>query len=304
MRPAFVEVSPVHSSASPEERDADGGDDEAYHSLWVNWNNEIVESNKIDWREGFANAKPDEGSLVDTQDADLYFTVPPGKLPRDMTKEEVGDNWKDVSKANVREITGLYEFGCSKRCPRHISKNINNARWVITWKMIGGNVGINCRLTVRGFKDNLQVLDTYAGATSRSGQSPVNAAAVENPDFVLFSLDVSQAFAKGMTFEELSALSGRDIREVEFDAPRADIDSLRELPDLQDFDPVNETLAMLKRIYVLKVAPRAWQKKLHQVFVWWMSCRQLHAEPEFYCVHQNDARCQENTIQRAVEHNE
>ena len=116
------------------------------------------------------------------------------------------------------------------------------ARWVITWKMIEGNVGIKCRLTVRGFKDKFQDRDTYAGTTSRSGQRLVNVVAVENTGFILFSFDVSQAFAKGMTFEELSALSGQDIRKVEFDVPKVDIDWFQQLLDFKDYDPVKETL--------------------------------------------------------------
>ena len=72
--------------------------------------------------------------------------------------------------------------------------------------MIGGNVGVECRLTVRGFKDEFQDLDAYAGTTSRSGQRLVNAVAAENEYFILSSLDVSQAFAKGLTFKEFSEL--------------------------------------------------------------------------------------------------
>ena len=199
-----------------------------------------------------------------------------GKLPRDMTREEIAENPREVSAAKVKEIAGVYDLGCFKRWPRHRSDNIIDARWLITWKMIEGNVGIKCRLTVRGFKDKFQDLDTYAGTTSRSGQRLVNAVAAENPEFILFSFDVSQAFAKGLTFEELSALSGQDIRKVEFDVPKADIDCLRQLPDFKDFDPVKETLTMLKPIYGLKDAPRAWRKKLHQVLVQWLSCRQLY----------------------------
>ena len=118
--------------------------------------------------------------------------------------------------------------------------------------MIEGNVGIKCRLIVRGFKDRFQVFDIYAGATSRSGQRLVNAVAVGSPGFILSSFDVSQAFAKGMTFEELSALSGHDIRKVEFEVPKADIECFRQLPDFKDLDAVKEALTMLKPIYGLK----------------------------------------------------
>ena len=77
--------------------------------------------------------------------------------------------------------------------------------------MIEGSVGVKCRLTVRGFKDELQDSDTYAGTISRSGQRFANAVAVENRELILFSFEVSQAFAKGRTFKESSELTGTDI---------------------------------------------------------------------------------------------
>ena len=40
-----------------------------------------------------------------------------------------------------------------KRYPRAKAHNIIDARWVITWKRIEGNVGVKCRLAVRGVKD-------------------------------------------------------------------------------------------------------------------------------------------------------
>ena len=65
----------------------------------------------------------------------------------------------------------------------------------------------------------MQELETYAGTTSRCGQRLVNLAAAEHDDFVLFSFDVSQAFAKGMTFEEIAALTGDPLRSVQFEVP-------------------------------------------------------------------------------------
>ena len=250
-----MDISFVCPSLPPEEHA--GGGEEAYRSLWINWNNELVEGNTIDWREELEKAQPDEGKFIDLDDTGYYFTAPRGNLPRDMAREEIRNNWQDVNKANVNEITGPYELGCFKRRPRHRSTNAIDTRWVITWKMIEGKVGIRCSLIVRGFKGKFQDLDTYAGTTSRSGRRLVNVVAVEHTNSVLFSFDVSLVFAKGMTFEELSALSGQNIRRVEFDVPRVDIGCLRELLDLKDFYPVKETLAMLKFIYGLTDAPRA-----------------------------------------------
>ena len=76
--------------------------------------------------------------------------MPEGKLPRDMITAEVVANWQDVNKAGVKEINGLYDFGCFQRCPRAKAHNIIDARWVITWKMVEGSVGVNGRFAVMG----------------------------------------------------------------------------------------------------------------------------------------------------------
>ena len=141
----------------------------------------------------------------------------------------MAENWHDVSKAKVKEIAASYDLGCFERCSRHRSNNIIDARWVIIWNMIEGNVGVKCRLVVRGFKGKFQDPDVYPGATSRSGQRLVNAVAAGNPKFFLISFDVSQAIAKGMTFEELSALPGQGVRKVGFYVPKTDIECQRQL---------------------------------------------------------------------------
>ena len=129
----------------------------------------------------------------------------------------------------VKEIYGLFDLGCFQRYPRARARNISDARWVITWNMIEGSVGVECRLIVRGFKDQFQDFDTYAGTTCRSGQRIFNAVAVERRDFILFSFDASQAFAKGLTFEEFSRLTGIECRAVRFDVPTADLDCLEQI---------------------------------------------------------------------------
>ena len=84
-------------------------------------------------------------------------------------------------------------------------------------------------------------------AISRSGQRLVNAVAAGNPEFILFSFDVSKALSKAR------ATSGRDIRAVEFDAPKVDIECLRQLSDFKGYDLAKETLTMLKPMYGLNL---------------------------------------------------
>ena len=93
--------------------------------------------------------------------------------------EEIQENYKEVREANVKEMYGLYELGCVKRWPRKQSHNIIDARWVIIWKVIEGNVCVKRRFIERGFKDEFQDLDIYVGTTPRSGQRLVNAIAAE-----------------------------------------------------------------------------------------------------------------------------
>ena len=75
MRPESVEISPVKLPDLCEVGDADC-------SLYTDWRTEIL------------NALPDEG---DSSDHLYYFVVPPGlaegKLPRDMTIEEIKQNY-------------------------------------------------------------------------------------------------------------------------------------------------------------------------------------------------------------------
>ena len=106
----------------------------------------------------------------------------------------------------------------------------------------------------RGFKDRMQELETYAVTTSRSGQRLVDPIAAQCEDFVLFSFDVSQAFAKGTIFEELSALIGTELREVQFDVPHGDLDILRSIEGFKGYDPNKECLNMIKLFYGLKDA--------------------------------------------------
>ena len=106
-------------------------DDEGHRCMWCNWKHELVDSRFINWRQEVSSVQPDEGDLLSDQNFDPHDTclvTPTGKLFRDMTREEIQENWQDVSKAEVKEIAGLSDFGCSKRCLRHKSNNIIDAR--------------------------------------------------------------------------------------------------------------------------------------------------------------------------------
>eukprot|EP00975_Prorocentrum_lima_P061884 12882463-Prorocentrum_lima.AAC.1 len=69
-------------------------------------------------------------------------------------------------------------------------------------------------------------------------------------------MDVSAAFLKGMTVKEIAKEAG-DMRSVQFDFPPGDVWSLRKLPGVEDYDSSVEILDLLKAMWRLKDAPRA-----------------------------------------------
>eukprot|EP00973_Karenia_brevis_P031906 4403194-Karenia_brevis.AAC.1 len=99
------------------------------------------------------------------------------------------------------------------RYPQHKAKNIIDSRWVLNWKLVDGKRIINARLTAHGFKDaQAQDVKTFAGTASRWGQQMVNAVAAQRA-WTLFSADISQAFLRGVSFEQIEHLDGESHRE-------------------------------------------------------------------------------------------
>lgn len=108
--------------------------------------------------------------------------------------------------------------------------------------------------------------------------------AQEMPEWLLFSFNVSAAFAKGLTFEELSQLTGEPLRRVQVELSEQDVAVVRTVPGFEGFDLSEEMVLMIKAVYGLKDAPRAWRKKLHQILVQF-SMRELLADPQLYVMH-------------------
>ena len=120
----------------------------------------------------------------------------------------------------------LFKLGCFRRKPRRDAKNTIDIKWVTKWKLKSGIRIVHVRMTVRGFKDR-ETLETYSGTASRSDQRLVDAVTSMHTDWVSFSFDVSKAFAKGMTFEEIAEETGAPQRKVEFQLTGEDLEILR-----------------------------------------------------------------------------
>ena len=81
----------------------------------------------------------------------------------------------------------------------------------------------------------------------------------------LFTADVSQAFLRGLTFEQAAQLKDEVQRDVQFTVPPGSVTLLKKLPGYSDFNPLTEVLRMLRCGFGLKDAPRLWNKVLRKV---------------------------------------
>ena len=151
--------------------------------------------------------------------------------------------------------------------PRREARNKVDGTWVLKWKKVRKEVNgkpawtriVKARLTARGFKDIqafAENIKTYSGTAANWAQRAINSHAVQR-GYVLFSMDISAAFLKGMTFAEIAELTGEPLREVQFDFPAADAWLLRQLPQMHNFDINSELLDLIKAMWGLKDAPRA-----------------------------------------------
>ena len=82
----------------------------------------------------------------------------------------------------------------------------------------------------------------------------------------LLSADVSEAFLRGITFEQLHQLDkSQPLRIVEIPLPPGTEQLVQALPGMEGYNPHTECLSLLKPGFGLKDAPRLWNLALHQV---------------------------------------
>ena len=192
----------------------------------------------------------------------------------ELTAQQVKAMWPAVCVAVRKELLSFSENKAFKVVPAGTTRNCMSSRWVLTWKWDPVNKVnmIKARLTVRGFLDrDSPTLETFAGTASRWSQRLVVAISVQN-GWKLLTADVGTAFLRGLTFQELSELTGEKLRRAAFTPPSGYSSFIRELPDCAHYSESAHELEMLKAVYGLKDAPRAWRKRLH------IALTELHAE--------------------------
>ena len=123
--------------------------------------------------------------------------------------------------------------------------------------------GVKARLVVQGFMDR-QHVDNYAATTSRWGQRLIIILSVQF-GWPLISLDVSEAFLRGITFQELhEADPTQPYDKCKLKIPPGSGILFRSLTGMEDFCEETEVLEMRKPGFGLKDAPRLWNIALRK----------------------------------------
>ena len=157
-----------------------------------------------------------------------------------VTQDEMKKNPEIFKKAITAELQRWVENASFKRQLRKDAENILSSRYVVTWKrQEDGSRIMKCRMCVRGFEDMYkQDLDRYSGTSTRWGQRMVVATAIQK-GWQMASLDISVAFLKGMSFDEVQKIRGGPKRKVSMQLPHAQagmpsgVQLLRQFPGLR-----------------------------------------------------------------------
>ena len=219
----------------------------------------------------------------------VYSAVENGQVIKkdldELSKADLIKYAKEVHEAQLAELMSFVDLHAIRLGKKGESGNLMTSRWVLRFKLKDNVKIIKARLTVHGFKDaDADHLSTFAGTATKWSQRLVPSIA-SNMRWELLSADVSSAFIRGLTFEEMSKLTGSEVRTAAFSVPKTSEYLIKLLPGFEAYDSSVHEIIMLKPIYGLKDAPRAWRQKLHQVLTG-LHGRSLASDPSLYTWHE------------------
>ena len=210
------------------------------------------------WFVGMPKLEPDEILVFKTANK---TTSPQIEKHYDaLTAQDIRTHHKLVEEAIRKELSSFVEHKTFARAPRSQCGNICSSRWVLRWKEVDGQRCVKARLTIRGFED-LTDVPSYASTATRWTQRLVVSIAVQRK-WSLYIADVSTAFLRGMSFQELANITDSPMREVAFTPPKGSEKYFAELKGFHDLNFSVEVLRLLKAVYGLRDAPRAWRLRL------------------------------------------
>ena len=252
---------PAHVPILPMDQDDDDDDNETAADSDATLQYEHNEVEQDDFLVALYNDGPLLLSYVEFLESE-GIELP--KAPGDLTPDEIKKHWKEVADAVRKELRSFIDLKVWEIRKKGSTANRMTSKMLLKWKFDPVKKIRVCkaRLTVRGFQDKDRHTETFASTASRWGQRIIVMIAVQQ-QWQLLTADIGAAFLRGLTFQELSSITNQPLRQCSFEFPRRYVEFIRELPGHSDFNPDCDELYMLKPIYGLQDAPRAWRMRLH-----------------------------------------
>jgi hypothetical protein len=203
-----------------------------------------------------------------------------------LSPADVEKHWPAVQAGMRKELAAFHELKTFERMQRALSKNHCTARWVLRWKEVSGERVVKARLTIRGFQDLATEITTYAATASRWAQR-ICCSIAATEGWQIWTLDVGNAFLRGMNFTDYAEITGEPIRQISFSPPTNSEPLIRELKGFETFNSTTECLNLLKPAYGLRDAPRAWKVRLDKALQV-IGAKPLPTDASVYTMHKGE----------------
>ena len=253
---------------------------------------------EIEFEPGFTNylVLPNSAAFNDklVKDVRVVFAYEQGKTPfavierehNILTRDEALENTQACKESMLEELMRWIKHDAWRRGPKSKAVNVLKSKWVLKWKIMDKDGvkqrRIKSRLVAQGFQDR-QDTPNYAGTTTRWGQRLLIIFSVQF-GWPLWSADISEAFLRGLTFEELQHENQGVLRQVEISLPPGGEYLIRTLPGYEDFCAEREVLFLRKPGFGLKDAPRLWLLALKRALTD-LGAVPTNVDPQLYAIH-------------------
>ena len=180
-----------------------------------------------------------------------------------LTAADVKRDFKLVEAGIRKELASIWELNTFELINRIGASNVCSSRWVHKYKVVDGVRIVKSRLVVRGFEDLASNTDLYASTATRWGQRLICSIAVQK-GWRLWMADVSTAFLRSATYVDQAKQTGEPVRQVCVTPPSGSDQYIRELPTCSRYSALWHVMHLLKPLYGLKDAPKAWKTALEK----------------------------------------
>ena len=177
----------------------------------------------------------------------------------ELNAQQIKERWPEVCEAVRKALASFIDQKTFVLAKQGTSGNTMTSRWLFKLKIVDGKTIVKGRLVIHGFKDcAAQSLNTYAGTATRWGQRIICMVAASKA-WPILTADITTAFLRGFTFDEISRLTGEKVRRAGFHTPKGYESFVKELPGMEAYDRNVHELLLTKTVYGMKDAPRAWR---------------------------------------------